>query len=50
MPANEKKDRPLSTMTEASNYTGSSDFAANPTNTAERVSDTMNKGKFKHVC
>ncbi|XP_073328350.1 pleckstrin homology domain-containing family A member 5-like isoform X2 [Pagrus major] len=30
VPTNEKKDRPLSTMSEASNYTGSSDYAANP--------------------
>ncbi|XP_077938999.1 pleckstrin homology domain-containing family A member 5 isoform X17 [Gasterosteus aculeatus] len=43
VPANEKKDRPLSTMTEASNYTGSSDFAANPTNTAERPSRPSKK-------
>ncbi|XP_036962770.1 pleckstrin homology domain-containing family A member 5-like isoform X12 [Acanthopagrus latus] len=30
VPTNDKKDRPLSTMSEASNYTGSSDYAANP--------------------
>uniref|UniRef100_A0A671X4T0 Pleckstrin homology domain containing A5 n=1 Tax=Sparus aurata TaxID=8175 RepID=A0A671X4T0_SPAAU len=29
VPTNDKKDRPLSTMSEASNYTGSSDYAAN---------------------
>ncbi|KAM8892233.1 pleckstrin homology domain-containing family A member 5-like isoform 4-T4 [Spinachia spinachia] len=42
VPANEK-DRPLSTMSEASNYTGSSDYAANPTNTAERPSRPSKK-------
>ncbi|XP_037622826.1 pleckstrin homology domain-containing family A member 5 isoform X18 [Sebastes umbrosus] len=40
VPANEKKDRPLSTMSEASNYTGGSDCAANPNSPAGRVSDT----------
>ncbi|KAJ8391113.1 hypothetical protein AAFF_G00097340 [Aldrovandia affinis] len=29
-PANEKKERPLSTMSEASNYTGGSDYATHP--------------------
>lgn len=40
VPANEKKERPLSTMSEASNYTGGSDYAANPSSPAGRVSDT----------
>ncbi|XP_029909873.1 pleckstrin homology domain-containing family A member 5-like isoform X1 [Myripristis murdjan] len=38
-PANDKKERPLSTMSEASNYTGSSDCAAQPSSPAGRVSD-----------
>ncbi|KAL6106528.1 plekha5 [Pungitius sinensis] len=42
VPANEK-DRPLSTMSEASNYTGSSDYSANPTNTADRPSRPSKK-------
>lgn len=40
VPANEKKERPLSTMSEASNYTGGSDHAANPSSPAGRVSNT----------
>ncbi|XP_070686154.1 pleckstrin homology domain-containing family A member 5-like isoform X3 [Pempheris klunzingeri] len=39
VPANEKKERPISTMSEASNYTGGSDHAANPSSPAGRVSD-----------
>ncbi|XP_056271699.1 pleckstrin homology domain-containing family A member 5-like isoform X3 [Pseudoliparis swirei] len=42
-PANEKKDRPLSTMSEASNYTGGSDYAANPSSQAERSSRPTKK-------
>lgn len=40
VPASEKKERPISTMSEASNYTGGSDYAANPSSPAGRVSDT----------
>ncbi|XP_034391027.1 pleckstrin homology domain-containing family A member 5-like isoform X1 [Cyclopterus lumpus] len=43
VPANEKKDRPLSTMSEASNYTGGSDYAANPSSQAERSSRPSKK-------
>lgn len=39
--ANEKKERPLSTMSEASNPTGGSDCAANSSSPAGRVSDTQ---------
>ncbi|XP_054476537.1 pleckstrin homology domain-containing family A member 5-like isoform X2 [Anoplopoma fimbria] len=42
-PANEKKDRPLSTMSEASNYTGGSDYAANPSSPAGRPSRPSKK-------
>ncbi|XP_062277623.1 pleckstrin homology domain-containing family A member 5-like isoform X1 [Scomber scombrus] len=38
VPANEKKERPLSTMSEASNYTGGLDCAANPSSPAGRPS------------
>ncbi|KAM9854004.1 pleckstrin homology domain-containing family A member 5 [Aulostomus maculatus] len=38
VPANEKKERPLSTMSEASNYTGSVDVAANSSSPAGRPS------------
>ncbi|XP_074488641.1 pleckstrin homology domain-containing family A member 5-like isoform X15 [Sebastes fasciatus] len=43
VPANEKKDRPLSTMSEASNYTGGSDCAANPNSPAGRPSRPSKK-------
>ncbi|KAM6926611.1 pleckstrin homology domain-containing family A member 5-like isoform 5-T5 [Lycodopsis pacificus] len=43
VPANDQKDRPLSTMSEASNYTGGSDYAANPSSPAERPSRPSNK-------
>lgn len=50
-PANEKKERALNTMSEASNYTGGSDYAANPSSPAGRVSDTHdNRGIIMHVC
>lgn len=39
VPANEKKERPVSTMSEASNYTGGSEQAANPSSPGGRVSD-----------
>ncbi|XP_049928291.1 pleckstrin homology domain-containing family A member 5-like isoform X10 [Epinephelus moara] len=42
-PANEKKERPLSTMSEASNYTGGSDYAANPSSPAGRPSRPSKK-------
>ncbi|XP_074532904.1 pleckstrin homology domain-containing family A member 5-like isoform X19 [Halichoeres trimaculatus] len=41
--ANEKKERPLSTMSEASNYTGGSDQAANPSSPAGRPSRPSKK-------
>lgn len=40
VPANEKKERAVKTMSEASNYTGGSDYAANPSSPGGRVSDT----------
>ncbi|XP_034734622.1 pleckstrin homology domain-containing family A member 5-like isoform X19 [Etheostoma cragini] len=43
VPANENKERPLSTMSEASNYTGGSDYAANPSSPAERPSRPSKK-------
>ncbi|XP_068458329.1 pleckstrin homology domain-containing family A member 5-like isoform X4 [Clinocottus analis] len=43
VPANEKKDRPISTMSEASNYTGGSDYAANPSSQTERSSRPSKK-------
>ncbi|XP_069019409.1 pleckstrin homology domain-containing family A member 5-like isoform X12 [Embiotoca jacksoni] len=43
VPANEKKERPLSTMSEASNYTGGSDYAANPSSPAGRPSRPSKK-------
>ncbi|XP_008277158.1 pleckstrin homology domain-containing family A member 5 isoform X6 [Stegastes partitus] len=43
VPANEKKDRPVSTMSEASNYTGGSDYAANPSSPAGRPSRPSKK-------
>uniref|UniRef100_A0A7N5ZWF6 Pleckstrin homology domain containing A5 n=1 Tax=Anabas testudineus TaxID=64144 RepID=A0A7N5ZWF6_ANATE len=43
VPANEKKERPLSTMSEASNYTGGSDHAANPSSPAGRPSRPSKK-------
>ncbi|XP_065813150.1 pleckstrin homology domain-containing family A member 5 isoform X6 [Labrus bergylta] len=46
--ANEKKERPMSTMNEASNYTGVSDYAANPSSPAGRVSDTREDGIITH--
>ncbi|XP_041852499.1 pleckstrin homology domain-containing family A member 5-like isoform X3 [Melanotaenia boesemani] len=41
--ANEKKERPISTMSEASNYTGSSDCPANTTSPAGRPSRPSKK-------
>ncbi|KAM6937197.1 pleckstrin homology domain-containing family A member 5 isoform 2-T3 [Xenentodon cancila] len=43
VPANDKKERPLSTMSEVSNYTGSSDCPANPNSPAERPSRSSKK-------
>ncbi|XP_032379664.1 pleckstrin homology domain-containing family A member 5 isoform X14 [Etheostoma spectabile] len=43
VPANENKERPLSTMSEASNYTGGSDYAANPGSPAGRPSRPSKK-------
>ncbi|XP_045893276.1 pleckstrin homology domain-containing family A member 5 isoform X4 [Micropterus dolomieu] len=43
VPANEKKERPLSTMSEASNYTGVSDYAVNPSSPAGRPSRPSKK-------
>lgn len=43
-PANENKERPLSTMSDASNPTGGSDCAANSSSPAGRVSDTHGDG------
>ncbi|KAK2842455.1 hypothetical protein Q5P01_012655 [Channa striata] len=43
VPANEKKERPLSTMSEASNYTGGSEHAANPSSPAARPSRPSKK-------
>ncbi|KAM9352590.1 pleckstrin homology domain-containing family A member 5-like isoform 1-T1 [Symphorus nematophorus] len=43
VPANERKERPLSTMSEASNYTGGSDYAANPSSPAGRPSRPSKK-------
>ncbi|XP_075326253.1 pleckstrin homology domain-containing family A member 5-like isoform X11 [Odontesthes bonariensis] len=43
VPANEKKERPLSTMSEASNYTGSSDCPANTNSPAGRPSRPSKK-------
>ncbi|XP_063761710.1 pleckstrin homology domain-containing family A member 5-like isoform X3 [Eleginops maclovinus] len=43
VPSNEKKDQPLSTMSEASNYTGGSDYAANPNSPAGRPSRPSKK-------
>ncbi|XP_035858805.1 pleckstrin homology domain-containing family A member 5-like isoform X16 [Sander lucioperca] len=43
VPANENKERPLSTMSEASNYTGGSDYAANPSSPAGRPSRPSKK-------
>ncbi|KAK1888250.1 Pleckstrin like domain containing family A member 5 [Dissostichus eleginoides] len=43
VPSNEKMDRPLSTMTEASNYTSGSDYAANPNSPAGRPSRPSKK-------
>ncbi|XP_035521048.1 pleckstrin homology domain-containing family A member 5 isoform X2 [Morone saxatilis] len=43
VPVNEKKERPLSTMSEASNYTGGSDYAANPSSPAGRPSRPSKK-------
>lgn len=50
VPANEKKERPLSTMSEASNYTGGLDCAANPSSPAGRVSDTHEDRIILHIC
>ncbi|XP_056138260.1 pleckstrin homology domain-containing family A member 5-like isoform X1 [Lampris incognitus] len=43
VPPNEKKERPLSTMSEASNYTGGSDHAALPSSPAGRPSRPSKK-------
>ncbi|XP_072242202.1 pleckstrin homology domain-containing family A member 5-like isoform X5 [Leuresthes tenuis] len=43
VPANENKERPLSTMSEASNYTGSSDCPANTNSPAGRPSRPSKK-------
>ncbi|KAM9754714.1 pleckstrin homology domain-containing family A member 5 isoform 12-T12 [Menidia menidia] len=43
VPANEKKERPVSTMSEASNYTGSSDCPANTNSPAGRPSRPSKK-------
>ncbi|XP_040893841.1 pleckstrin homology domain-containing family A member 5-like isoform X1 [Toxotes jaculatrix] len=43
VPANEKKERALNTMSEASNYTGGSDYAANPSSPAGRPSRPSKK-------
>ncbi|XP_029991629.1 pleckstrin homology domain-containing family A member 5-like isoform X10 [Sphaeramia orbicularis] len=43
VPANEKKERPVSTMSEASNYTGATDYAANPSSPAGRPSRPSKK-------
>ncbi|XP_064198916.1 pleckstrin homology domain-containing family A member 5 isoform X17 [Anguilla rostrata] len=42
-PANEKKERPVSTMSEASNYTGGSDYATHPASPAGRPSRSSKK-------
>lgn len=44
-PANEKMERPLSTMSEASNYTGASDNTTNAESPAGRVSDAQHLKK-----
>uniref|UniRef100_A0A3B4EUS0 Pleckstrin homology domain-containing family A member 5-like n=1 Tax=Pundamilia nyererei TaxID=303518 RepID=A0A3B4EUS0_9CICH len=43
VPANEKKERPVSTMSEASNYTGGSEQAANPSSPGGRPSRPSKK-------
>ncbi|XP_035012656.1 pleckstrin homology domain-containing family A member 5 isoform X4 [Hippoglossus stenolepis] len=43
VPANEKKERALNIMSEASNYTGGSDYAANPSSPAGRPSRPSKK-------
>ncbi|XP_061576947.1 pleckstrin homology domain-containing family A member 5-like isoform X2 [Cololabis saira] len=43
VPADDKKERPLSTMSEVSNYTGSSDCPANANSPAERASRSSKK-------
>uniref|UniRef100_A0A669F0K7 Pleckstrin homology domain containing A5 n=1 Tax=Oreochromis niloticus TaxID=8128 RepID=A0A669F0K7_ORENI len=43
VPANEKKERPVSTMSEASNYTGGSEHAANPSSPGGRPSRPSKK-------
>uniref|UniRef100_A0A3Q4G7F1 Pleckstrin homology domain containing A5 n=1 Tax=Neolamprologus brichardi TaxID=32507 RepID=A0A3Q4G7F1_NEOBR len=43
LPANEKKERPVSTMSEASNYTGGSEQAANPSSPGGRPSRPSKK-------
>ncbi|KAJ8381722.1 hypothetical protein SKAU_G00025000 [Synaphobranchus kaupii] len=42
-PVNEKKERPVSTMSEASNYTGGSDYATHPASPASRPSRSSKK-------
>ncbi|KAG7231123.1 hypothetical protein INR49_027163 [Caranx melampygus] len=43
VPANEKKERAVKTMSEASNYTGGSDYAANPSSPGGRPSRPSKK-------
>ncbi|XP_023271068.1 pleckstrin homology domain-containing family A member 5 isoform X10 [Seriola lalandi dorsalis] len=43
VPANEKKERAVKNMSEASNYTGGSDYAANPSSPAGRPSRPSKK-------
>lgn len=50
VPANDKKERPVSTMSEASNYTGGLDFPTNPSSPAGRVSDTPEDRIIMHDC
>uniref|UniRef100_A0A8C2ALL0 Pleckstrin homology domain containing, family A member 5 n=1 Tax=Cyprinus carpio TaxID=7962 RepID=A0A8C2ALL0_CYPCA len=48
-PAAEKKERPTSTMSEASNYTGGSDYTTHPSSPTTRVTKTDNIGsKIEH--
>lgn len=49
VPANDKKERPLSTMSEASNYTAGTDYAGTPSSPAGRVSDTHEDWIIVHV-
>lgn len=49
VPANDKKERLLSTMSEASNYTAGTDYAGTPSSPAGRVSDTHEDRIIVHV-